>query len=572
MRLRTFFVRSYRSIIEAKLDDIQTNCVIVGPNNAGKSNLLRAVYIALSIALEGDFQRFRRKRQFSYAYNGENYNWQRDIPVSQKNDKTASTVFKLTFDFSEDEKKEFRKRFNINLSRSLQMKFELFSERTEYNIIMPGKAKAPLEKQIQGIGLFIRSKLDYQYIPCVRSSELTNEYFAELLTREFSQLEKCEEYLKYKKKILDLQKPIIDNLEKKLCANLQTFMPYIHGVSLSNDEYNDYSSFRITPYRFRYSPISINDGCLTPIDDKGDGTKSLIAISLIQSMSFEILNEKSLILCIEEPEAHLHPEAIHSLKNVLKELSQKPGVQVFISTHSPILVDTENISNNVIIDNNHRVFSCSTVTEIREVLGVRVSDNLSATKIILTEGESDRRCFEALCRKESEYLSDMLCKGTLKFESVHSADKMDYQIRLYNALTVSTLAILDSDDSGLNAYNRLIESKIKLQNEVYLIKSLGMEKCELEDIVEPSYYSKILKEKYAINVETPEFKKRKKPWSDRLHKAAEKSPGLLNSKVEAQIKTELADIVEKEGMASIAVRDHEYIKNLIKCIIEFAKK
>ena len=195
MRLRTFYVKSYRSIIEAKLDDIQKNCVIVGPNNAGKSNLLRAVYIALSIALEGDFRRIRRNRQFSYAYNGENYNWERDIPVSLKNDKNASTVFKLTFEFSDEEKNEFKDQFKINLSKSLQMKFQLFSEKTEYNIIMPGRAKAPMEKQMQEIGLFIRSKLDYQYIPCVRSSDLTDDYFSNLISKEFKQLESSKESL-----------------------------------------------------------------------------------------------------------------------------------------------------------------------------------------------------------------------------------------------------------------------------------------------------------------------------------------------------------------------------------------
>ena len=65
MKLRTFYVRSYRSIVEATLDNLQQYSVIVGPNNSGKSNLLRAIYISLSIALDGDFQRARRNRQYS---------------------------------------------------------------------------------------------------------------------------------------------------------------------------------------------------------------------------------------------------------------------------------------------------------------------------------------------------------------------------------------------------------------------------------------------------------------------------------------------------------------------------
>ena len=104
MRLRTFYVKSYRSIIEATLEDIQKYCAIVGPNNSGKSNLLRAIYIALSIALEGDFQRTRRSRQFYYTYSGEGYRWETDIPVTLRDVKDASTVFKLTFEFNDAEK------------------------------------------------------------------------------------------------------------------------------------------------------------------------------------------------------------------------------------------------------------------------------------------------------------------------------------------------------------------------------------------------------------------------------------------------------------------------------------
>ena len=99
MRLRSFFVKSYRSIVEAKIDNIQQYCVIAGPNNSGKSNLLRALYIALSLASNGNFERRRRKSQYSYIHNITDYVWDRDIPVSLTNKESASTIFKLKFEF-----------------------------------------------------------------------------------------------------------------------------------------------------------------------------------------------------------------------------------------------------------------------------------------------------------------------------------------------------------------------------------------------------------------------------------------------------------------------------------------
>lgn len=570
MKLRTFYVKSYRSIIEATLDNLQQYSVIVGPNNSGKSNLLRAIYISLSIALEGDFQRARRNRQYSYAYRGENYYWKRDIPVSLKDDKNASTTFKLTFEFDDEEKADFKKQFGISLSKSLQMKFQLFSNRTEYNIIMPGRAKRPMEEKMQEIGLFIRSKLEYEYIPCVRSTDLTAEYFAKLLNKEMKQIETNPVYQECIHKIAELQKPIIRALEKKLASSLQTFLPGINSVKLQEDiDYFD-AQLRAYPSRIRGIPINIDDGSMTSVENKGDGIKSLVAIGLIESMSFDNLQGKSLVLCIEEPEAHLHPDAVHSLRNVLLEIAAREGVQVIISTHSPILVDRDNVANNVVISDNHRVTSCRSIEEVRETLGVRVTDNLSASKVVLVEGESDKRYIEALCKSLNPDLYSKIESATLRIEKVCSSSKMDYQVRLYNSMAVSTLIILDMDDSGIDAYERLISSKTKPRNEVLQIKSAGMTKCELEDIVDVKAYANILENEFNINVNNATFKQRKKPWSDRLHIAASKSPGGFDSEIEAKIKTRLADVVVEKGIQAIAEYDREYIQNLIDTIARFA--
>ena len=501
MRLRTFYVKSYRSIVEATLDDIHNFCAIVGPNNAGKSNLLRAIFVALSVALDGDFQRARRNRQYSYAYKGENYNWSRDIPAGLKDDEKASTIFKLTFEFTNNEKGEFREKFGINLSKSLQMKFQLFKTRTEYNIIMPGRAKKPMEEKIRDIGLFIRSKLDYQYIPCVRSTDFTAEYFSRLINKELQQLETNPTFQECVKTIDNLYIPIVKNLEAKLTSSLKTFMPNVLSVKISEN----YSSLNFSPklHMFpRQIPIDINDGDMTSIEDKGDGIKSLAAISIVQSLSFENANGRSLILCIEEPEAHLHPDAIHSLRNVIFEIASKTGVQVIISTHSPILVDRDNVSNNVIVSDNHRISPCNSIVEVRETLGVRTSDALSAKKVILVEGECDLIYFNALCKALHSGLAHKLENNELEFVNVHSASKMDYQIRLFNSLLISTLVLLDSDSSGIEAQKQLIDSKTKLPAEILMIKSAGMKACELEDIVSMDLYFDLVLRKYNIELNT----------------------------------------------------------------------
>ena len=573
MQLRTFYVKSYRSIVEGTIQNIGDYSVIVGPNNSGKSNLLRAVLVSLSIALDGDFRRVRRNRQYSYAYTGDDYNWDRDIPTSLRDEKDASTIFKLTFEFSQADKDEFKEQFGISLSKSLQMKFELFKDKTEYNIIMPGKAKKPMEEKIREIGLFIRGKLDYQYIPCVRSSEFTAEYFQKLLKKELMQLEQNPVYLECIEKIRLLQKPIVDRLEDRLTTSLKTFMPNINSVKLdANYQLYDFSFISRKNYSYSSSaPINIDDGNFTSLDDKGDGVKSLTAISIVQSMSFEKAGGRALILCIEEPEAHLHPDAIHSLRNIILEIAEKEGVQVIITTHSPLLADRNNVSNNVVVHDNHRIKCCEAISEVREVLGVRTTDNMVAKKVVLVEGESDKRYLTALCRALDDVLKNKLESGDLEIVNVNSSTKMDYQIILYNSQMIPSIVLLDSDDSGLDSQKQLIDSKTKLSNEILMIKSAGMRKCELEDIVSFDEYLNLVRDKYNIELDTRNFKRRDHPWSDRLKKAAERSAGIFNDEIEASIKEMIADIVCEKNIAAIASYDREYIESLINAIKSFAK-
>lgn len=568
MRLCSFYVKSYRSIDEVKIDDIRQYCVIAGPNNSGKSNLLRALYIALSLASSGNFERRRKKPQYSYIHNMTDYVWKRDIPVSLAKSESASTIFKLTFEFSDDEKNEFRERLGINLSKSLQMKFQLYSDRTEGNIIMPGRAKKQMEKKIREIGFFIQSKLNFEYIPCVRPSELTAEYFSRLLDKELRNLESQEEYQKCMETLRKLQQPILENMEVKLAASLKTFIPSVEQVEIDKDNSYIGISARL-PYHS--VAININDGVLTSLEDKGDGIKSLAAIGIVQSMSFENAQGRSLMLLIEEPEAHLHPDAVHSLRNVLIEISNRPNVQVIISTHSPILIDRENLSNNIIVLQDHKAFKASSISQIRETLGVRTIDNLSFKKAIIVEGESDKRYFEKICSELSVSLGNKMQQGEIAFVNVDSASKVDYQVRLYNSMMIPTLVILDSDSSGISMKDKLLQSKVKLPSEILMIKSAGMRQCELEDVVAFESYIDVIKERYNIVLDTPKFKSRKKVWSDRLQEAAESSPGAFDDDIEASIKKSIADIVVDKGIDAIANYDMNYIKNIVETVEKFTE-
>ena len=80
-----------------------------------------------------------------------------------------------------------------------------------------------------------------------------------------------------------------------------------------------------------------------------------------------------MILAIEEPESHLHPSAIHQLRAVLADIASKH--QVIMTTHCPLFVDRTSIKSNIIVHKNKAV-PAKDVKEIRDILGVRASNNL----------------------------------------------------------------------------------------------------------------------------------------------------------------------------------------------------
>lgn len=75
--------------------------------------------------------------------------------------------------------------------------------------------------------------------------------------------------------------------------------------------------------------------------------------------------------------------------------------QVIISTHNPLFINKSDISSNVIVSSG-KATPAKSIKEIRDTLGVELSDNLiSCSFIVFVEGLSDKKVIESLlCRDE----------------------------------------------------------------------------------------------------------------------------------------------------------------------------
>jgi len=101
------------------------------------------------------------------------------------------------------------------------------------------------------------------------------------------------------------------------------------------------------------------------------------------------VQKTSPIVCIEEPESHVHPEMQSRLAGFLRSQSDK---QFFISSHSNVWL-RQGVANRVFstrYENGHIVLSDSTsrAASLSE-LGYDVVDNLVSDILVLTEGPTD---------------------------------------------------------------------------------------------------------------------------------------------------------------------------------------
>ncbi len=177
-------------------------------------------------------------------------------------------------------------------------------------------------------------------------------------------------------------------------------------------------------FNFDYMPFGITLGdkdAAVPLNDWGSGTqnRTQILLQLFRakqvSKSETSASKLTPVLVIEEPECFLHPSAQAEFGRILRDLAEEFQVQVIITTHSPYMLSHQNPSSNVLL-NRHVVKRQKLHTVIEEVSGdqwskpfalaLGVSGNelspwrdlffASADSIFLVEGPIDKTYFELL--------------------------------------------------------------------------------------------------------------------------------------------------------------------------------
>src|SRR3989338_4581120 len=218
MKITSFSVKNFRSIEKTNELPFHDISILIGPNNEGKSNILKALVRTLkilsnipkhSLKYNAKDKIISIRKQFlnsteKIAYN---FDWEKDFPLNlQKIDYSEDTEFTISLFLSKKELGLLRKHlkgFTGNLMVTLTFKKDS----------LPSiKIKDPVAKKLFDfdatlmITSFLSRRFSVQYIDAIRTTNTATRVVSDLISNEMSLLEEKPEYIRLLKRLEDLRK------------------------------------------------------------------------------------------------------------------------------------------------------------------------------------------------------------------------------------------------------------------------------------------------------------------------------------------------------------------------------
>lgn len=346
MRIHEIRIKNFRSLLDVVIPVDPETTVIIGENNAGKSAVLDALRIALP-------QRGTGRRGLSVG----DY----DFHLKAKDeDPQKSSPIEIDIELRENKPDEWPSNLVSELNEVIQTNL---TTGTDYIYLRMTSQYSKSSKSYETQWHFLNASREPQTVGRAASpshfvnfSKYVVVFYLSALRDAFEEFSSRSQFWGQLLKAVDIPdqkrtavERAIENLNSELLkldpslAKVTSTLQKIEKVIIQG--VNQSVSIRALPVRvldlLSRSEIAVQgrgSDVRFPLTRHGQGMQSIAVLFLFEAFVENLLStvykkETEPILCLEEPEAHLHPQAIRALWTEI----QKTGTQTIVTTHSPYL-------------------------------------------------------------------------------------------------------------------------------------------------------------------------------------------------------------------------------------------